>query len=185
MQWTDIYIFYNATLPSAKAFILTWLLDREHERKWILIYRLWWPHNVLLYDIMKQETSAAYISILIYLLYLKLILSNQIAPLVGHKSLYGPLNSLAGHIGIYGLLMANTTNFGWKKIFVQNCQKKLLLELDLIANKKNYGWKKWWPHNGPQATWPWPQSAINPCIICKYIIGLNILNCDHWQCVGF
>ena len=65
----------------------------------------------------------------VLLLYLKLILSNQIAPLAGHKSLYGPLNSGAGHIGIYGLLMANKKKFGWKKLLFKELEKMLGLSV--------------------------------------------------------
>ena len=82
----------------------------------------------------------------------------------GHKSLYGPQNSWVGHIGII-----NKTNFGWKQFFVQICfcRKKLLLGKKCWDFRYNKQITKWWLgqyRDSPQAIWPWPQTAINPCM---------------------
>ena len=131
-KWTPTYVYG----------LVVYLLDQGD-----FVNPLWVVH----WAACKYHTQNTHNFKYMGLLYLKLILSNQIAPLAGHNSLYGPLNSWAGHIGIYGLLMGNKTNFGWKLVenFVQNyfCLKKLLLELDLwpikqILVETKYSFKK-------------------------------------------
>ena len=126
-----------------------------------------------------------------YQLYLKLILSNQITPLEGQKSLYGPPNSWAGHIMIYGPLMAYKKKlfqkhfvpkkFGSKKIYVRkNCYSKKNVRTFGIINTLQQGWSgHTWIYSSLRSRsymaltsgcYESMYGLINHVIICKYTL---------------
>ena len=108
-----------------------------------------WPSNIKSYT---SKEIVLNINMYIVLLYLKLILSDQIALLADHKFLYGMLSSWVGHIGIYGPLMANKNNFGRKKILFRNVLASSYMSLISGCYKSLYG-------------------PCNHVIICKYSTG--------------